>query len=238
MMKRTLGMMIAVAVVFAASNAYAALPSIGWNMQGVGGVGLNPGDTAGAPGYAQDNWNNHSSAGQAPGSTPFGPLNDDSGTPTGVSVTGWSQSANNSWQYQETATPDQILLNDFANQDPTITFSDVNDFTANGYTVVVYYGNNEFANGGGTLDVNGIQQDIKANGAFSATGYVLNTDNGATGSNYAVFTGVSGDVLTVALDSIQNDGISAIQIIAIPEPASIALIGLGGLMMLRRRRSN
>ncbi|XAL99122.1 PEP-CTERM sorting domain-containing protein [Phycisphaeraceae bacterium D3-23] len=209
---------------------------IGWNMVGQQGIALGAGDTAGAPGWEQANWNNHSSSGQGPGSVPLNDLVNSAGGATDVDVVSWSQSTNNSWSYFESATPDQTLLADFADTDPVITFANVNDHAADGYTVIVYYGNNEWNfNGGGTLDVNGSTQTIASNDAFSATGYVLN--DGSNQSNYAVFTGISGDTLTVSLDAAGNDGISAIQIVDIPEPGSLALLGLGGLLIVRRRRA-
>ena len=218
---------------FATTHVDAA--SIGWNYQGMGGVGLASTDSSGAPSYAQTNWNNHAGAGQAPGATPLNDLVNDSGVATDVDVTSWTQTANTSWRYGETANPDQILLNDAASTDPEIVFSNVNDFTADGYTVVVYYGSNEWdVNGGGTLTVNGNAQTIASNDAFSVTGYVLN--DGSNQSNYAVYTGVSGDTLTVTMDAVGNDSISAIQIVEVPEPGSLALLGLGGLMIVRRRR--
>lgn len=223
---------------FGAFGADAA--SIGWNYQGVSGVGLNPGDVAGAPGFAQANWNNHAGAGQGAGATPFGPLADDGGTPTGVNVSSWTVSTGNSWQYSDpSGTPDAILLNDFNDKDPSLTFTGLNSVFSGSYTVVVYYGNNEWnlTSPFSTLTVNGSSQDVQTGDMFSNVGYVQNTDNGATDSNYAVFTGVSGDTLNVSMDaSGANNGISAIQITDVPEPGSLALLGLGGLMIIRRRR--
>ncbi len=72
--------------------------------------------------------------------------------------------------------------------------------------------------------------------------YILGTATDGTeaifGPNYVRFTGLSGDsfVLTVerATGSGSRPGISGIQII--PEPASLALMGLGSLLLIRRQR--
>jgi hypothetical protein len=46
---------------------------------------------------------------------------------------------------------------------------------------------------------------------------------------------VSGTTITPAF--VSAEGVLAVEFLAIPEPASLALLGLGGLMMIRRRRA-
>jgi hypothetical protein len=65
--------------------------------------------------------------------------------------------------------------------------------------------------------------------------YVLFEDVVANGSGQIVFTGVAGPLL----DGSNNDhrlGLNGLQINQVPEPGSLALIALGGLLGLRRRR--
>lgn len=224
-------------LLLAAVPGLVAQDSIGWNYShsGFGDENLDPAEIAGAIGFEQANWNNHASAGQAAGATPLNDLLGDDGIATGVDVIGWSQSSSNSWHYDgHSSAPNAKLTGGFANNDPVITFGSVNSFTPDGYTVVVYYGNNEFANGGGQIDANGHIQNFQASDGFDGVGFIQNSDNGATDSNYAVFTGVTGDTLIVNMQSTQNDGISAIQIIkalntdppaapASPSPANLAV---------------
>ncbi|MEX2213189.1 MAG: hypothetical protein WD768_03610 [Phycisphaeraceae bacterium] len=220
--------------------------SVGWNFSNTafGDENLAPGDVAGAPSFEQANWNNHLSNGQGPGNTGLALL-DSLGSPSGIDVVGWTQSSNNSWHYDgHGSDPDGKLMGGFANQDTVLTFEGVNDFSADGYTVVVYYGNNEFfVNDVSTITVNGQVQDIQSADILSSVGYVMNTDGGATDSNYAVFTNVSGDVLTVALDGPRNDGISAIQIfrvadaVPVPEPMTASMLILATGMLMGGRAS-
>jgi hypothetical protein len=61
-------------------------------------------------------------------------------------------------------------------------------------------------------------------------------------ANYAVFSGLSGDSQTLStsfLNAGEYGGISAIQVVAVPEPSSFALVGAGlaGLLIFRRRLS-
>ncbi len=64
-------------------------------------------------------------------------------------------------------------------------------------------------------------------------------DEGAWGEyNYAHFTGLNAESFTIRAEAPMDRrvGISGIQVVAIPEPASLALMGLGGLLLVARRR--
>lgn len=216
--------------------------SVGWNFShgSFGDETLAPSDVAGAPGFEQANWNNHVSNGQAPGNTGLG-LVDDLGGASGIEVVGWTQSANNSWHYDHGSSADEKLTGGFANQDAEIIFEGVNDFTEDGYTVVVYYGNNEFfVNADTSILVNGEMQNVQSADSLANVGYIMNMDDGLTDSTFAVFTNISGDILRVSLNSSQNDGISAIQIfkaVTVPEPTTGLCLLLSAVGLAARRRS-
>jgi lysophospholipase L1-like esterase len=188
-------------------------PSIGWNYVGLGGGKLAATDIAGAPGYQQGYWNNHAGVVQAPGIVPFD-LVDATGAPAGARVTAWTQSSNNSWKHDNNSTPDHALTNDFADREPSITFSGI---PYDGYDVVVYYGNNEGPSTS-VLHVGNQSRSIRtgntAQSYFGNVGYVEGTDdNPNVPTNYSVFQGLSGPTLTVSLVGANNNGISAIQIV-------------------------
>jgi len=122
---------------FTTAAAVAAQVSIGWNYDGLGDDTLAATELAGAPPFAQLCWNNHPGSGQAPGVVPFA-LNDNSGAPSGASVTAWTLSSNNSWSLGESASPNEKLLNSFADQQPSVTFSNIPvSYIVAGYSVVV-----------------------------------------------------------------------------------------------------
>ena len=255
MSMRSMGLFVmaaAVAIGFWSVPAQAA--TIGWNfvLSGQSANGqLAATDVAGAPGFAQANWNNHLSVGQAPGAVPLA-LVDDSGAPSGVSITGWTQTVNNSWYMSQAGnapvTVDDRLMHTYVSNDATLTFEGLDAFAPDGYTVVVYYGrSNDVAVTDATFTVNAVQQTVSYQKSQSAyivqQQYLLNGAAGVDDSNYAVFEGLSGDVLTIAQDTsnLSNFGITAVQIqaatTAIPTPA--ASLGGGVLLTIvatRRRR--
>jgi hypothetical protein len=206
--------------------------SIGWKYDGIGDDTLDPSELAGVAPYAQANWNNHGPVQPLPdsddpmdqgvGEIPFDLINS-AGLPSGVSVTAWTLSANNSWAMQyESPTSDQKLMNSFCNREPSITFSGIPaDYIANGYSVIVYYGNNEGPSTS-VLAITGSEDDVvsrdirtgdKDGAGFGAVGYVQETGSLETATNYTVFTGLDDASFTVSLSGANNNGIHAVQIV-------------------------
>lgn len=126
-------------------------------------------------------------------------------------------------------------------------------FTSAGYNLIIYAdsdkdpqsGNRRSVftvtpGGGSAIDVFTEDDNAATGGAqFSGT-YIQSdgVDDGADYSNYVVISGLTASSLTIDLASPDGGraAISGFQIVAVPEPGSLALLGLGGLMVVRRRR--
>jgi hypothetical protein len=228
--------------VLGASTAHGAT-MIGWHYDGNGDDTLASGDSAGV--VAQTNWNNHAGIGQGPGTVPFA-LNFEDGSASGASVTAWSLSSNNSWNHgYDSPNANEKLMGSFADQNPSITISFLpEDFVTNGYYVIVYYGNNEGPSTS-TINLVGSDDDLAsrtiitgntAGAGYRANGFVEETGDLAGPTNYTVFTGLNDSEFTISFDGPNNNGISAIQIIQVPEPTSLGLAGVGVLAGLMKRR--
>ena len=132
-------------------------------------------------------------------------------------------------------------------------------FTTNGYDLIIYSETDRGGVGvgstgartslftvteaGGTVSTALTEDDNSAPRTFDGN-YVLSDGNGAGTdySNYTVISGLSASSFSIEVTSPNGGrgGISGFQIVAtaVPEPTSAALLGLGGLgLVLRRRRS-
>ena len=129
---------------------------------------------------------------------------------------------------------------------------------ANGYSLIIYSDTDRgpttsnsartsvftVTEAGGTVSSALTEDDNSAPRVFDGN-YILSDGNGAGTdySNYTVISGLSASSFTLEITSPGGGGrggISGFQIVAtaVPEPTSAALLGLGGLgLVLRRRRS-
>jgi uncharacterized protein (TIGR03382 family) len=123
-------------------------------------------------------------------------------------------------------------------------------FTTDNYDVIVYF---DGENGSDdwvtqyTIGVDGTtiatvygrdaKDTVQWDGTFVQAFGISAAD--ATAGNYVRFDGLKASAFTLTATPISGDGpINAIQIIAAPEPASLALAVLGAAVMFRRRRAH
>ncbi len=233
MSRLTLLLALSLTVLMAVVHADGAMVGVNAYAEGASTT-LSPGDTAGAPGYEQPNWNNVDQDGASSVA-----LVDANGGSSGMTIsypgnfyggeTGWGS-----------ATADDRLMNGghryhSAN---TMTFEGLTPGEV--YDIVFYWGFTD-----------GRAQDVNASDATGTTTIRMTTTptknawveatagNGYTG-NYLVLAGltVKGDgTLSVDLDDgTSRTSFSAIQLRPIPEPGVAVMLALGGVALLRRRR--
>ncbi len=254
--------------------------SIGLNfMEGAAADTLGATDLAGAPGYAQVNWNN---SGARWSNT--AEMNDDTGAPSGV-LAAWD--CNNTWSTSAaTDTPNGRLMHRYldatgvarddtapyslwnrANQ-PQVRLTGLSSWMVTGgassYEVIVYFDGDETqgrvaeywiqeATYSGDIANLTLGPEVSPHlfgsdvenftGTFTQVPLTADSLANAQPGNYAVFTGLTSDSILVRSEEASSPGalratINGIQIVAVPEPSTIALLVLGGIgvgLRLRRR---
>lgn len=196
------------------------------------------------------NWNNSWP------SNPVTDLIDDSGAATTLDIAistfnTWSVMGGHPGQDAD-GTYNKELLNGYLNAgpapwNPPITYSQIamTEIPYANYDVIVYFSSDVSGRAGDVTD-GATNYSFVTVGPASVSGanalFAQTTDTGGTyttTANYAVFSGLSGASQTVKVqmrDLDQWAGIAGFQVVAVPEPASIMLVALCGLVTLRRAR--
>lgn len=167
---------------------------------------------------------------------------------TGINAGGFTATATTGYN----TTASNILMRNYGDTlNGTITFSGLSAWlTANSATgYEVYFMSEREVNLYRGSISNGSETFFLANGGTGASPagpFALGTDTTLAGAttnkniaNYVKFSAISSNSFTLDLQRGVGEGfidINGIQIVTVPEPSSIALLSLGGLMLMRRRR--
>lgn len=216
--------------------------------------------------YAQGNWNNlvpaatnaSTSGGLERILTPDeGTIVDSTGAATTVgvsysSVYNWSWNGGTSytgateWDSFRQMFQGFIGDNTIGGSDTSFTFTNLNANFTQGYKVYVYVtgaGTGTLTDGLTIYNLAGGVGSIAAMGS-EPSWTLAGTEDPIAGANYAVFDNLNLDTLTITISrteagSSQNLGISGIQIVAVPEPSTYALVVSAGILAvaLKHRRN-
>ena len=231
-MKKTLTVTIVAAAIAAQAQSV-----ISWNENNGGTI-----PSSGIAGMVSAaNWNN-SIGGMS--------LLDNSGAASGVSFTiagSWG-----AWGIAPiSAGPDgdgtynRTLLDGYANTSSGIgpEVFNLSGISYSSYDVIVYFSSDTAGRTGTIADGNsGITYDFSTIGqpAISGASAVLiqttDTTGGDPTADYATFSGLTGSSDTLTLNIANGGGIAGLQIVAVPEPGTMALASLGGFALLAWRR--
>lgn len=221
----------------AAMTGVASAASIAVNFGGSGGNGqqtITSGEAAGV--NRATNWINSGAA-------------SDSVTSDGITVTWASEESWGEGSATGVDTADTALMSGWlsANDSPSSTGSiDVTNLVGT-YDLYIYFASdrpdqlNSISEDASVFAASSILEDVVTGAAGTLIDpFVYNQGDGAGGAgNYLLFTGLSAATLNITFDNGTDNraGIAGIQIVEqVPEPTSTALLGLGGLALILRRR--
>jgi hypothetical protein len=239
---------LSASVVYAGSMAVNFPSTSGWT---VGGV-------AGAPGYAQGNWVNTSDW-QSSWGTQYSLINQN-GAATGATMD-WYASEIYSWQYGTAANDNERLMDaGIASVTAPVEVHVVNIPYAK-YNVVVYFSaqmTNAYTSKY-TVGSDTIYAQIPAMGYFAnddtfkqvPSTSTVDLQGNTPAGNFIVFENVTGSTLYLTAQTtgwageniytyapgLARASISGFQIVEVPEPTTLALLGMGLVSFLRRRHN-
>lgn len=176
-----------------------------------------------------DTWNNIQNNGGVGLSFSLTSLLFEDGTTSGVSLAG--NSGFSGFSGSDFSNDDVVLLDGFYGFGGTesLTFGGLTGDFSNGYSVTIF--GDSSANDGRVMGftIGSETQSITDNATFDGTF--------TEGLDFVTFDNISGETFTITGNATGfRSSISGIVVTAVPEPSSAALLGLGGLTLLLRRR--
>jgi hypothetical protein len=177
-------------------------------------------------------------------------LLDNSGAVTTISFTLTTPQGWGGWQIGGTPSQDadssynKLMLNQYLNS--ATAYGNPESLSLSGVTYGQYdlyvYFSSDAAGRTGTINLGSTTFDFSTVGAASIAGAnaLLAQTTSTSGlnptANYAVFSGITGGAQTVNLDIPFGGGISGFQVVAVPEPSTLALAGLSLIGLAIRQR--